>query len=125
MAIEQIFETLPLHYLQHGISKFGAINVALALFVIVAVGVIADYAWMLRLRSKMVRTFKLDESGAEIDNQKPPGPFPYPIIGNTFQLPDHKPWLYFEELSKKYNTPIITFWIGRSDSSRLIGTTYS
>ncbi|CAO2652083.1 Nn.00g003660.m01.CDS01 [Neocucurbitaria sp. VM-36] len=97
MAIEQIFETLPLHYLQHGISKFGAANVAFALLVIVAVGVIADYAWMLRLRSKM-----------------PPGPFPYPIIGNTFQLPDHKPWLYFEELSKKYDTPLITYWIGRN-----------
>ena len=54
MAIEQIFEALPLHYLQHGISKFGAANVAFALFVIVAVGIFADYAWMLRLRSRMV-----------------------------------------------------------------------
>jgi hypothetical protein len=38
---------------------------------------------------------------------------PWPIIGNTYQLPDNKPWIYFEELSKKYNTPIITYWIGR------------
>jgi len=34
-------------------------------------------------------------------------------VGNTFQLPDNKPWLWFEELSKKYNNPLITVWIGR------------
>jgi hypothetical protein len=39
---------------------------------------------------------------------------PWPIIGNTYQLPDNKPWIYFEELSKRYNTPLITYWIGRS-----------
>lgn len=55
MAIEQIFEALPLHYLQHDISKFGAVNIALAVFVTAALGVLADYAWMLYMRSKMVR----------------------------------------------------------------------
>jgi hypothetical protein len=55
MAIEQLFETLPLHFLQHGISKFGAENLALAAFLTVALGLFADYAWMLYLRSKMVR----------------------------------------------------------------------
>lgn len=55
MAIEQFFDAIPLHYLQHGISRFGAGNVFLALFVTAAVGVLADYAWMLYLRSKMVR----------------------------------------------------------------------
>ena len=55
MAIEQIFEALPLHYLQHGISKFGAGNVALAVFLTAVLGVLADYAWMLYMRSKMVR----------------------------------------------------------------------
>ncbi|KAF1951231.1 cytochrome P450 [Byssothecium circinans] len=97
MAIEQLFEALPLHYLQHGISKYGAANVALAVLVTAALGVLVDYAWMLYLRSKM-----------------PPGPLPWPIIGNTFQLPDHKPWIYFESLSKKYQTPLITYWIGRN-----------
>lgn len=29
-------------------------------------------------------------------------------------LPDHKPWLWFEELSKKYDAPLITIWIGRN-----------
>lgn len=57
MAIEQLFEALPLHYLQHGISKFGAGNIALAVFVTAALGVLADYAWMLYLRSKMVNQF--------------------------------------------------------------------
>jgi hypothetical protein len=55
MAIEQLFEALPLHYLQHGISKFGAANIVLAAFITAALGVLADYAWMLYMRSKMVR----------------------------------------------------------------------
>ncbi|CBX98861.1 hypothetical protein IAQ61_007524 [Plenodomus lingam] len=97
MAIDQLFEALPLHYLQHGFAKYGTTSVISAILTVAAVGLIADYAWMLYLRSKM-----------------PPGPFPYPIIGNTFQLPDNKPWIYFEELSKKYNTPLITYWIGRN-----------
>lgn len=62
MAIEQLFEALPLHYLQHGISRFGAANVALAIFVTVALGVLADYAWMLYLRSKMVRIEALNST---------------------------------------------------------------
>jgi len=45
---------------------------------------------------------------------QPPGPLPWPIVGNTFQLPDTKPWIYFEELAKQYKTPVITYWIGRS-----------
>jgi hypothetical protein len=59
MAIEQLFEALPLHYLQHGISKFGVANIALAVFVTAALGVLADYAWMLYLRSKMVSAIPL------------------------------------------------------------------
>jgi hypothetical protein len=54
MAIEQLFEALPLHYLRHGISKFGAANILLAVVVTAALGVLVDYAWMLFLRSKMV-----------------------------------------------------------------------
>lgn len=29
-------------------------------------------------------------------------------------LPDNKPWLWFEELSKRYNSPLVTVWIGRN-----------
>ncbi|OJD30471.1 cytochrome p450 [Diplodia corticola] len=58
---------------------------------------LVDYAHMLYLRSKM-----------------PPGPFPWPIVGNTFQLPDSKPWIYFEQLSRRYESPLLTYWIGRN-----------
>ncbi|KAF2834780.1 putative cytochrome P450 [Patellaria atrata CBS 101060] len=58
---------------------------------------IVDYGYMLWLHWKM-----------------PPGPLPLPIIGNTHQLPDNKPWLLFEKLAQDYKTPIITFWIGRN-----------
>lgn len=34
----------------------------------------------------------------------PPGPPGAPLIGNTFQIPHHAPWLYYTELSKKYGT---------------------
>lgn len=84
------------HKLQSLLVEFGTTNVLLAVLVIAATALVADYAHMLYMRSKM-----------------PPGPFPWPIIGNTFSLPKNKPWIYFEELSKKYNTPLITFWIGR------------
>lgn len=48
-----------------------------------------------------------------IDSQ-PPGPWPLPVIGCTHLLPRKKPWYYFEELSKTYSSPVITFWIGRN-----------
>lgn len=82
--------------LQSAIAGASLLNVSLGLLAIVAVVVAADYAHMLYLRSRM-----------------PPGPFPLPIVGNTFSLPENKPWIYFEQLSKRYNTPLITFWIGR------------
>ncbi|KAM7193238.1 putative cytochrome P450 E-class, group I [Rhypophila sp. PSN 637] len=83
--------------LQSIITRLGSGNVILAVLTIAATALVADYARMLYLRSKM-----------------PPGPFPWPIIGNTFSLPQNKPWIHFEALSKKYKTPLITFWIGRN-----------
>lgn len=55
MAIEQLFEALPLHYLQYGIAKFGASNLVVAFSAVLAICFFADYTWMLHLRSKMVR----------------------------------------------------------------------
>ena len=42
----------------------------------------------------------------------PPGPTPLPFIGNKLQLPKSKPWVQFQDWSKKYG-PIYTIWIGR------------
>ncbi|KAI4719826.1 cytochrome P450 [Aureobasidium sp. EXF-10727] len=67
---------------------------------VLSVGLIvlfADYTHMLYMHRKL-----------------PPGPLPLPLIGNTYLLPENKPWMYFEELAKKYQSPVITFWIGRN-----------
>ncbi|RDL37387.1 Cytochrome P450 [Venustampulla echinocandica] len=40
----------------------------------------------------------------------PPGPIPIPFIGNS--LPSAKPWVQFQEWSKRYG-PIFTIWVGR------------
>lgn len=45
-------------------------------------------------------------------NTLPPGPFPWPLVGNTLSLPPNKPWVYFEKLSKYYDNPAITVWLG-------------
>ena len=42
----------------------------------------------------------------------PPGPTPIPFIGNKLDIPTTKPWIKFQEWSKKYG-PIFTLWIGR------------
>jgi hypothetical protein len=96
MLSDKLLESFTLAKLQSIITDAGFVNIGLGLLAIVATAIAADYAHMLYLRSRM-----------------PPGPFPWPIVGNTFLLPDNKPWIYFEELSKQYNTPLITFWIGR------------
>ncbi|QBZ61224.1 hypothetical protein PoMZ_08172 [Pyricularia oryzae] len=71
--------------------------ITLSVLIIAVTALIIDYGYMLYLRSRM-----------------PPGPFPLPIIGNTFSLPDNKPWVWFDELSKRYNAPLVTIWIGRN-----------
>lgn len=42
----------------------------------------------------------------------PPGPFPFPIIGNHFQTPAVRPWIAWEKWGKYYNSPLMTIWIG-------------
>lgn len=42
----------------------------------------------------------------------PAGPTPLPFIGNKLDIPSSKPWIQFDEWSKKYG-PIYTLWIGR------------
>jgi hypothetical protein len=43
----------------------------------------------------------------------PPGPFPWPLVGNYFQTPKDRPWLEWEHWSKRYDSPMFTLWIGR------------
>ena len=87
---------LTLVKVQQAILEFGLANVLLGLLGAAVTVIAIDYGWMLYMRSRM-----------------PPGPFPLPIVGNTYSLPDTKPWIYFEELSKKYKAPLVTCWIGR------------
>ncbi len=89
-------DSLTVLKVQEAITRFGTFNVLLSVLAVAATALALDYGYMLYMRSRM-----------------PPGPLPLPIVGNTFSLPDTKPWLYFEELSKYYKTPVITFWIGR------------
>ncbi len=96
MLTERLGSQFTLLKVQQAISEFGTADVLLAILAVVATAVALDYAYMLYMRSRM-----------------PPGPFPLPIVGNTYSLPENKPWIYFEELSKRYNAPLITFWIGR------------
>jgi hypothetical protein len=43
----------------------------------------------------------------------PPGPFPFPVIGNHFQTPSVKPWITWEKWVEYYKSPMLTLWIGR------------
>lgn len=43
----------------------------------------------------------------------PPGPIPWPLVGNHFQTPSRKPWIAWEQWAQHYNSPMITLWIGR------------
>jgi hypothetical protein len=92
--------------LQNLSSAPGTLNVALDAYTViraVLVGVIAvpvllvlvDYVRVLRIRQKL-----------------PPGPFPFPLVGNFFQIPKLKPWIEFEQWSKHYNNPMFTIWQG-------------
>lgn len=42
----------------------------------------------------------------------PPGPIPFPFVGNKFVIPKKQPWVQFERWSKEFG-PIFTLWIGR------------
>ncbi|OQU96502.1 hypothetical protein CLAIMM_02577 [Cladophialophora immunda] len=57
--------------------------------------ILVDYIRVLRLRQKL-----------------PPGPFPLPLVGNFFQIPNVKPWIDFEKWSEYYKDPMITIWQG-------------
>lgn len=57
---------------------------------------LVDYVRILRLRQRM-----------------PPGPFPLPLFGNFFDIPNEKPWIKWEQMAKEYDNPMLTLWNGR------------
>jgi hypothetical protein len=97
-----------LHWATHYAAQLRILHI----LYLVPLALVADYAWMLYMRWRMVRT-SLSNFYLVLTKHKPPGPLPWPICGNTFSLPDDKPWYYFEQLSKDYKSPVITFWLGR------------
>ncbi|KAH4952243.1 hypothetical protein HBI38_001050 [Parastagonospora nodorum] len=69
---------------------------ATACLVLATVVVFVDYGRMLLLRRKL-----------------PPGPFPFPIVGNHYQISKDRPWLQWAEWAEYYNNPMTTIWVGR------------
>lgn len=63
---------------------------------LLGLSVLGDWVRMLLLRRKL-----------------PPGPFPFPIVGNHFQTPGSKPWITWENWGQHYKSDLLTIWIGR------------
>lgn len=73
--------------------------IPIALVAVLLLWLLVDYIRVLRLRRRL-----------------PPGPIPFPVFGNYFQTPRVRPWVDWEQWSKKYNSPMITIWNGNRPS---------
>lgn len=78
------------------LNTIDPVRVAAFAVVVALTAVLADYARMLWMRRRL-----------------PPGPFPFPIVGNHFQTPSNRPWITWEKWAQYYDSPMLTLWIGR------------
>jgi hypothetical protein len=74
------------------LAAMGVVTLLLLIFY-----VLITYAQMLRQRATL-----------------PPGPFPWPIVGNVLQLSRSKPWLQYKAWSRANGNGMLTIWIGRT-----------
>ena len=58
--------------------------------------ILIDYGRMLLLRRKL-----------------PPGPFPFPIVGNHYHITKDRPWIQWAAWAEYYDNPLTTIWVGR------------
>ncbi|KAH9900103.1 cytochrome P450 [Xylariomycetidae sp. FL2044] len=70
--------------------------------ILMAFGTLLLFGWIIVAYARVLRQRR----------KLPPGPFPLPIFGNYFQVPTYKPWVTWEQMSKKYDNPMITIWNG-------------
>ncbi|CAI6339861.1 unnamed protein product [Periconia digitata] len=72
-------------------------SAALVVLAVLALGIlVVDYGRILLLRRKL-----------------PPGPFPFPIVGNHYQISKDRPWIQWAEWAEYYQNPLTTIWVGR------------
>jgi hypothetical protein len=80
--------------LSSAVTRLGTKLVLVAL--IIGLGALAvDYSRVLIRRRKL-----------------PPGPFPWPLFGNHFQIPKKSPWIAWERWAQDYDAPMMTIWLG-------------
>lgn len=71
-------------------------NLFAVLIAFSTLAILIDYGRMLLLRRKL-----------------PPGPFPFPIVGNHYQITKDRPWIQWQEWAEYYGNPLTTIWVGR------------
>jgi hypothetical protein len=99
VIIPQNFVSIPEKMLVDRLKNTPHLPGSTALVVIAALALAIltiDYGRILLLRRKL-----------------PPGPFPFPIVGNHYQISKDRPWIQWAKWAEHYNNPLTTIWVGR------------